>query len=211
MTTLPDRGDLKPAEFNSEAPASEHEPQEPPRRHNATLKYHQIKCAIGNHPDRDAIEQAFLDWIRPGELAREFNLGHRTVVYRHAHALGLFNKRARNGRFALGLLLEQSSVIKPTGNEIIRAVRAFSCIDEYGKWTDPPRRLIVTHLDAKGDELSADKVNSDWHLARTPQSAPRAEERLAAKEFTAANASQDGEKFLDAAASIATQISQQNR
>jgi hypothetical protein len=208
---LPDGSDPKPAEFNSKVPDREHEPQGPPSRHKATLKYHQIKCGICNHPDRDAIEEAFLGWIRPGELAREFELGHRTVVYRHAHALGLFKKRAYNARFALGLLLEQSDVVKPTGNEIIRAVRAFSCIDEYGKWTDPPRRLIVTHLDAKGNGLPADKVSSDWRLARTPHSAPGAEERLAAKEFLAPSAFLNDEKSPGAAESIATQISQQNR
>ena len=207
---LPDGSDPKPAEFNPKIPNREHEPQRPPSRHKATLKYHQIKCAICNHAERDAIEEAFLDWTRPGELAREFDLGHRTVVYRHAHALGLFKKRAHNARFALGLLLEQSDVVKPTGNEIIRAVRAFSCIDEYGKWTDPPRRLIVTHLDAKGNELPADKGSSDWRLAHTPQSAPGAEERLAAEEFVAPGASPNDEKPPDAAESIATQISQAN-
>jgi hypothetical protein len=176
----PNRSDLKPAEFNSEAPDWENEPQNPPSRHKTSLKYHQIKCAICNHPDRDAIEEAFLDWVRPGELAREFNLGHRTVVYRHAHALGLFKKRAHNARFALGLLLEQSDVVKPTGNEIIRAVRAFSCIDEYGKWTDPPRRLIVTHLDAKGAEISPDKLDPDWKTGRHPSGpTPRVEESIA--------------------------------
>lgn len=167
--------------------------ENPPSRHKTSLKYHQIKCAICNHPDRDAIEEAFLDWTRPGELARQFKLGHRTVVYRHAHALGLFKKRAHNARFALGLLMEQSSIIKPTGNEIIRAVRAFSCIDEYGKWTDPPRRLIVTHLDANGAEISPNKLDPDWQVGRHPSGpTPRAEESLAAAE------------------SIATQISQEN-
>jgi hypothetical protein len=156
--------------------------ENPPSRHKTSLKYHQIKCAICNHPDRDAIEEAFLDWTRPGDLVREFELGHRTVVYRHAHALGLFKKRAHNARFALGLLLEQSDVVKPTGNEIIRAVRAFSCIDEYGKWTDPPppRRLIVTHLDAKGAEISPDKLDPDWQLGRHPSGpTPRVEESIA--------------------------------
>jgi len=205
MTTRPEPPDVDDKPRNSEAPDWAHEPQNPPRRNKATLKYHQIKCAICNHPDRDAIEEAFLDWVRPGELAREFNLGHRTVVYRHAHALGLFKKRAHNARFALGLLLEQSDVVKPTGNEIIRAVRAFSCIDEYGKWTDPPRRLVVTHLDAKGGKLPDNKVDADWQLGRHPWGpTPKAEESLAAR------AHLNDEKSPDAAASIATQISQAN-
>ncbi|HKN60889.1 MAG TPA: hypothetical protein VJW93_06915 [Candidatus Acidoferrales bacterium] len=199
MTTRPEPPDVDDKPRNSEAPDWAHEPQNPPRRDKATLKYHQIKCAICNHPERDAIEEAFLDWVRPGELAREFNLGHRTVVYRHAHALGLFKKRAHNARFALGLLLEQSDVVKPTGNEIIRAVRAFSCIDEYGKWTDPPRHLIVTHLDAKGAEISPNKLDPAWQLGRHPsEPMPRVEESLAAR------------AHLNDEKSIATQISQAN-
>jgi hypothetical protein len=116
-----------------------------PQRKPARLNYHRVHCTVCNHPERDAIEEAFLQWRRPCDLAHEFKLSHRTAIYRHAHALGLFEKRAAHTRHALNFILEQSSIVEPSADAIIRAVRAYSCLDENGRWHEPNRRLIVTH------------------------------------------------------------------
>ena len=120
------------------------EPRRKPR-----LNYHGIRCTICNHPEREAIEQAFLQWHRPGDLAREFKITHRTAIYRHAKALGLFQRRAREMHFALGRIIEEAEHVKPTANSIIRAIRASSCLDDNGRWTDPPRRIIITNVSGK--------------------------------------------------------------
>jgi hypothetical protein len=110
------------------------------------------------------------------------------VVYRHAHALGLFKRRAQNAGLALGLLLERSSVVKPTASQIITAVRTYACIDQYGKWAAPRRRMIVTHVDANGKEIPPDKVDPNWRLARTPRRSLETIERFAAEEAAAKEA-----------------------
>lgn len=111
-----------------------------------SLNHHQIRCAICHHPDRTAIETDFLHWTRPVEIIREYGLGDRRVVGRHARALGLFQIRAAKTREALGYIIEQAEMVTATAGEIIRAVRAHCCIDENGRWHEPIRRTIVTHV-----------------------------------------------------------------
>ncbi|HEV2380982.1 MAG TPA: hypothetical protein VG206_14470 [Terriglobia bacterium] len=111
----------------------------------ARLNYHGIRCVICKHPDRETIEHDFLRWISPAEIAKEFNLGHCRGIYRHAHALGLFKQRADQLRHRLGLILEHAGNVTPTANDIIRAVRAYACLDDEGHWHEPTRRVIITH------------------------------------------------------------------
>jgi hypothetical protein len=104
---------------------------------------HERLCSICRHPERDAIEEAFLQWQRACDIFREFKLPSRTTVYRHAHAVGLFEQRARALRFVLENIMEESSACAPSADSIIRAVRAYSCLDDRGRWIEPPRRLII--------------------------------------------------------------------
>lgn len=105
---------------------------------------HRRLCAICNHQELDAIEDAFLHWQRPGDIKFEFKLPNRLCIYRHAHAFGLFEERAKNMRFTLENLLEESSRCRVSGDTIIRAVRAHSCLDSDGHWIEPPRHLIIS-------------------------------------------------------------------
>jgi hypothetical protein len=105
---------------------------------------HERLCSICHHPDRDAIEEAFLQWQRACDIFREFKLPSRTTIYRHAHAVGLFEQRARALRFVLENIMEESSACAPSADSIIRAVRAYSCLDDRGRWIEPPRHLIIS-------------------------------------------------------------------
>jgi hypothetical protein len=128
------RGDLLDARrFPKHYPA---DPADPAR--------HERLCSICHHPDREAIEEAFLQWRRPGDIRYEFKLPSRTTIYRHAHAVGLFEQRARALRYVLENIMEESSSCEPSADSIIRAVRAYSCLDDRGRWIEPPRRLIIS-------------------------------------------------------------------
>jgi len=109
------------------------------------LNYHRIRCTICSHPDREAIEQDFLHWVRPSMITHEYQLGDRRAVGRHARAFGLFEQRTARTQHALDLIIEQAETVEATANDIIRAVRAHSCLDENGRWTEPTRRVIITH------------------------------------------------------------------
>jgi hypothetical protein len=110
----------------------------------SSLSYHQRNCTICHHPDRDAIEQAFLQWRSVSNIRFEFKLPSRTTVYSHAHAFGLFPQRGRLLRSALEHIIECAETITPTGEAIIRAVKAYTCLDDAGQWIEPPAHVIVS-------------------------------------------------------------------
>lgn len=154
MAHAPERGLGPSALFAAppiEAPAPESkEPRrrKPAKRHPSkpiNIACHQAHCTICNHPERDAIEQAFLHWWRPGDLAYHFKLGNRLAVYRHAHATGLFQRRLDRTQHALGYIIEQAESVKPTADSIIRAVRALGCLDQNGRWHEPRKEVLITH------------------------------------------------------------------
>jgi hypothetical protein len=109
------------------------------------LSHHAARCSICNHPDRDAIEQGYLHWENPTYLAYEYGLGQRRAVYRHARALGLREKRGERTRRSLEFVIEQAENTTATADSVIRAVRAYSCLSEDGRWTEPTKRVIITH------------------------------------------------------------------
>jgi hypothetical protein len=75
---------------------------------SVSLGRHQRNCSICAHPQREEIEAGFIGWRSPAAIAEEFGLADRTSVYRHAHALGLFDKRKRNIRAALERIIEKA-------------------------------------------------------------------------------------------------------
>jgi hypothetical protein len=105
---------------------------------------HGRRCRVCHHPDREAIENAFLNWESPKTIARDFAIADHSSIYRHAHATGLFSRRSGHFRYALDRIIEQASTCKITGDHVIKAIRAASCLTGDGKWVEPPRRVIYT-------------------------------------------------------------------
>ena len=72
-----------------------------------SLGRHKRACSICAHKQLEEVENAFISWRSPAAIAEEFGLSDRASVYRHAHALGLFQKRQRNIRAALERIIER--------------------------------------------------------------------------------------------------------
>jgi hypothetical protein len=104
---------------------------------------HTRKCDICRHKDVLEIEQAYLDWCSARDIVQTFELTYTDTVYRHARALGLDTVRRQNVRFALEKLIEQVDQVSATSSTVLRAIRALSCIDSKGRWTDPPSAHII--------------------------------------------------------------------
>jgi len=69
---------------------------------------HKRYCKICSHEKREEIEQGFISWKSPIVIAEDYGLADRMNVYRHATALGLFEKRRRNIRAALERIIERA-------------------------------------------------------------------------------------------------------
>jgi hypothetical protein len=101
------------------APPGQSKPQDtrPKRREYPRAAYHRIKCNVCSHPDRDAIDEAFLRWESPEKLARRFGLNNHTSIYRHVHATGLYAKRRRALSSSLEFIIEHVGHLVPTATE----------------------------------------------------------------------------------------------
>ncbi|HKV05059.1 MAG TPA: hypothetical protein VJO53_08140 [Candidatus Acidoferrales bacterium] len=102
--------------------------------------HHRRHCTVCNHPFRSAIEEEFLHWASPDAISHHYSVGWRSV-YRHAHALGLFEQRGRNLRSALGNIIEHSNHVAPTADNVVRAIRAYACVNKSGKWIEPTKHV----------------------------------------------------------------------
>jgi hypothetical protein len=106
---------------------------------------HQRICTICHHEDRYWIEQDFLHWVSPSEIARHYELPDRLTVYRHAHAMGLFALRKRKLRSALEFVIESADRVRPTAAGLVCAIRAYARITDDGEWIETPKRVIFSH------------------------------------------------------------------
>ncbi|HUJ31004.1 MAG TPA: hypothetical protein VLY23_06960 [Candidatus Acidoferrum sp.] len=138
-------------------------PDQPPKPHRRRLLAsagrraspgrHSRKCSVCRHPDRDAIEQEYLDWRSPEAIAESYGISHHSSIYRHAEALGLRGRRNANMRMVLDTIIEQVSVVRVTANAVINAVRASACLTDDGRWVEPQRVIIHRTVQNPNREL----------------------------------------------------------
>ena len=123
-----------------------HQPPPPPRASSPAQpepERHSRKCLVCAHPERDAIDQGFLHWRSPLNISLEFGVPAASV-YRHAHSTGLFTRRTGKIRQSLSFIIEHAERCTPSADAIIRAVRAFTHINDSGQWVEPPKQVIFT-------------------------------------------------------------------
>ena len=86
-----------------------------------SLGRHKRTCSVCHHEQREEIESAFIGWRSPAAIAEDYRLADRASVYRHAHALGLFEKRRRNVRAALERIIEKAGEVDVTASAVVAA------------------------------------------------------------------------------------------
>src|SRR5271154_5732497 len=86
------------------------------------LGRHKRTCSVCAHKQREELESAFISWRSPAAIAEEYGLSDRSSVYRHAHALGLFQKRQKNVRAALERIIEKAGEVEATASAVVAAV-----------------------------------------------------------------------------------------
>ena len=102
------------------------------------MVHHRRRCSVCCHPERQAIEEAFLDWGNVSRLTEEYQLPGRTAIYRHARALGLDARREGNLRRVLERIMEKSASALPSADAVIRAVELYARLNTTHGWTEPP-------------------------------------------------------------------------
>lgn len=116
----------------------------------SSFEHHRRKCLVCNHPEREAIEELFINWHSPRAIHGEFGIHPRldwSSIYRHARAAGLYAKRRKNLRAVFDLVLEQAADVAPTAHGIVAVVRGYSCLTDTHEWVEPEKRVrIANHV-----------------------------------------------------------------
>jgi hypothetical protein len=115
------------------------------------LSHHKRRCSICHHPDRDAIEEAFLQWCNTRVIQHEFKIAER-AIYRHAHALKLFKQRNLSLRSALEFVIQKAEHVQPTAEGLVKAIHAYTRINDQGQWIDTPTTHIVKVMPMRDPE-----------------------------------------------------------
>ena len=97
---------------------------------------HSAKCTICSHPQREVIEEEFVNWHSVWHLARQYKIDDYRSIYRHAVAARLIERRRNNMRWCLDSILECAPG-KVTADAVIRAIRAHACLTEDNRWIEP--------------------------------------------------------------------------
>lgn len=109
----------------------------------AACEYHPRKCVVCAYPDRQMIEDDFLQWRSAWAISHEFKISEASL-YRHAHAFDLFPLRRENMRLAPDRIIERGAQTQITGDTVIRAVRAQACLTDDNHWVEPAKHIIVS-------------------------------------------------------------------
>ena len=102
---------------------------------------HQRLCHICRHPAREAIEQDYLDWRSPTEIAIQFKLDDRAWLDCHARAAGLVELRRRTVRRALERIIERAEDADVNAASIVSAVRTYLRVTDDGRLIEPPTHV----------------------------------------------------------------------
>ena len=128
---------LPPAPFdNPPAPGGSHVPPD--------FYRHARLCTVCNHPERDAIDAEFVRWQSPEKIAANYQIADRSIIYRHAHATGLFHARSRELPRVLEVILESAGNFSLESMDVLtRAVRAYAHLGDDGKWFEAPKTMYI--------------------------------------------------------------------
>lgn len=127
----------------------------PPQK--PSLLSHRAHCSVCAHPEREEIEREYISWKSPADIVIEHRLRNRSAVYRHALALDLTSKRARNIRAALEHIIEKAYTVSVTAGAVVQAIALYGRINSRGELVERGEQASLHDLfaDMNPDELEA--------------------------------------------------------
>jgi hypothetical protein len=140
--------------------------EEPPL---SSLAMHEAHCMICGSDCQEEMDELFVNWHNVSEIGREYTTPRR-VIYRHAHATGLFPIRDRNLRRALGLIIHRAETAPGvTADSVIRAVRTLAHINDAGEWVNPPTEVVFSTVPQRTDQVRCPERSRGAELSPCPE------------------------------------------
>jgi hypothetical protein len=117
---------------------------------------HEAVCSICAHPQREEIEQEFINWGSAARMAKTYKVC-RESFYRHAHAFHLMDKRRRNVRAALEKIIEKAGDVEVNAAAVVSAISAYARINGRGEWVE---RMETVNLNTLFERMSAQELET---------------------------------------------------
>lgn len=105
-----------------------------------------------------------MNWSNTTKLGAEYSIS-RDAIYRHAHALGLMDKRRRNVRAALEKIIEKAGEVEVNAAAVVSAVSALARINSQGQWVE---RTETVSLNALFERMTADELDTYAREGKLP-------------------------------------------
>jgi len=135
---------------------------------------HESQCRICLHPQRTEIDQEFLNWTSPTQIAAMYRLS-RDSVYRHARATGLFPKRQRNVRAALEKIIERAGEVNVNASAVVSAVSVYARINAAGQWVAHGENIDLNQVFERMTQQELDAYARDGTMPAWFSDKPRQE------------------------------------
>jgi hypothetical protein len=120
-----------------------HKPEQ--RKKHCLGRRHEANCRVCGHPQREEIESEWISWGNTTKLAKQYALS-RDSLYRHCHALSLFEKRGKNLKGALEKIIEQADSVTVNAGAVVQAIQAYAKINSAGQWVDRTEQVNLNDL-----------------------------------------------------------------
>jgi len=147
----------------------------------ASLRRHQSQCSVCAHPQREALEEEWVNWGSTTLLAEKYQLS-RDGIYRHAHALDLFRERQKGIKHWYEKVLERLDTVKFSGSDLVKVLKDYTALcdrEEAKQAASLPAQEELAPLTVQEAEVSdrdESRLEEPTPLpAREVESAPGAE------------------------------------
>ena len=143
---------------------------------------HQVQCTICQSPNRQEIEEAWINWHPPYYFREKFGVS-RDALYRHMHAFDLFKSRRENISMALEKIIENIDNALITGSNIISAIQLLLKLHSTGTSKEQAesaksKELFMRMTQEERETFARDGSLPNWMLdtkAATPLDIPEGE------------------------------------
>ena len=130
------------------------------------LGRHQAQCSICLHPNCKEIEEYWIDWGHISHIECVYGVS-RDAMYRHAHALGLFEKRRKNITRALEHIIENVEATSPSASAVVSAIKAYVKLNNSVQGTEQaqgpdPKKLLERMSQVERDAFAQDGSLPEW-------------------------------------------------
>jgi len=133
---------------------------------SVSLGRHQAQCSICRHPQRQEIEEHWIDWEHISRIEDLYQIS-RDALRRHSHALDLDSERRANALGALERIIENVQVAPPSASAVVSAVKALVKLTSSGQGTEQaqgtnPKELFERMSEVERLAFAKDGSLPDW-------------------------------------------------